>query len=69
MKVVLKEQNECALGIHKCDIMASCSDTKESYSCNCDAGWEGEGLTSALEPVACTKVWLKNQIFMISSYL
>ena len=36
--------NECADNTHDCDANASCTDTIGSYTCECDAGYSGDGL-------------------------
>ncbi|WP_437721102.1 FG-GAP-like repeat-containing protein [Sorangium sp. So ce861] len=39
------ENNECALGTDNCDANATCSDTPASFTCACNAGYEGDGVT------------------------
>merc|ERR1711968_240786 len=35
--------NECTDGTHDCDANASCSNTAGSFTCQCNAGYEGSG--------------------------
>ncbi|WP_437686100.1 FG-GAP-like repeat-containing protein [Sorangium sp. So ce176] len=37
--------NECALGTDNCDANAACTDTPGSFTCACNAGYEGDGVT------------------------
>lgn len=39
--------NECELGTHDCDSNATCTDTDESYTCECNDGFEGDGQSCA----------------------
>jgi len=36
-------ENECALGTHKCDVNAVCSDLEKLYECACSEGYVGDG--------------------------
>ncbi|WP_437586227.1 LamG-like jellyroll fold domain-containing protein [Sorangium sp. So ce1000] len=37
--------NECALGTDNCDANAACTNTTGSFTCACNAGYEGDGVT------------------------
>ncbi|WP_434041805.1 MULTISPECIES: LamG-like jellyroll fold domain-containing protein [Sorangium] len=37
--------NECALGTDNCDANAACTNTPGSFTCACNAGYEGDGVT------------------------
>src|SRR5688572_26104031 len=37
--------DECSNRTHNCDINATCADTQGSYTCTCNAGFTGDGLT------------------------
>ena len=41
--------NECELQTDNCDINASCTDTVESFMCTCDAGYQGDGTSCAVD--------------------
>jgi len=44
--------NECAAGTHDCQSNATCVDTPESFTCQCNAGYTGDGDTCSAQ-VAC----------------
>ena len=37
------DNNECELGTDLCDDNASCTNTKGSYECACNIGFQGDG--------------------------
>ena len=37
--------DECALGVDNCDDNANCSDTVGNYTCTCNTGYTGDGLS------------------------
>ena len=37
--------DECALGLDNCDVNATCTDTSDSFECECNGGFEGDGVT------------------------
>ena len=36
--------DECAEGTDNCDVNAQCTDTSGSFTCTCNAGFEGNGV-------------------------
>ena len=45
--------DECAEGTHKCDLLATCVDTEESYYCTCPYGFIGSGIVGETRDAAC----------------
>lgn len=41
--------DECSLNIHQCHKDATCANSKGSYSCTCNPGYEGDGKDCAGE--------------------
>ena len=37
--------NECSLNTDNCDANAACADTEGSFTCTCNPGYEGDGVT------------------------
>lgn len=37
--------NECTDGTHTCDQNADCENTDGSFTCNCQSGYTGDGIT------------------------
>ncbi|MEK6799202.1 MAG: EGF domain-containing protein [Planctomycetota bacterium] len=37
--------DECALGTHNCDVNATCTDTAGGFTCACNSGYSGDGVT------------------------
>lgn len=43
------EIDECAVGLHLCDVNAACVNTRGSYECACEAGYNGDGFSCTRE--------------------
>ena len=43
--VYLLDVNECDNGHSECDSHATCENTEGDYTCTCNGGWLGDGLT------------------------
>jgi len=43
----VNDVDECVQGTHNCDVNAQCTNTDGSYSCECNAGYSGNGVTCA----------------------
>ena len=41
----MKDDDECLMGTHNCDSSATCSNTIGGFSCSCNLGYSGNGLT------------------------
>ena len=41
--VTVKDMDECSLALHMCDNDAECTNTLGSFTCRCNAGYEGNG--------------------------
>ena len=41
--VIFADLEECSTNTHNCDVNADCVNTVGSYSCNCRAGYTGDG--------------------------
>uniref|UniRef100_A0A0G4HQL1 EGF-like domain-containing protein n=1 Tax=Chromera velia CCMP2878 TaxID=1169474 RepID=A0A0G4HQL1_9ALVE len=42
------ELDECAAGLDNCHSHASCGNTNGSFSCTCNAGWDGDGVVCGI---------------------
>ena len=49
------DNNECTLGTHNCHANAACTNTDGSFTCACNTGYSGNGVT-------CTG---KQKIFLV----
>eukprot|EP00736_Rhodelphis_marinus_P002965 Rmarinus@m.29473 len=39
-----EDEDECLLGVHTCDVTATCSNSDGSFSCSCGIGYSGSGV-------------------------
>ena len=46
----LKDIDECELETDTCDVNAECTNTDGSYTCSCNAGYSGDGMTCIGRP-------------------
>lgn len=53
--------DECATGADNCDSKAACANTPGSFSCTCNQGYSGEGVTCVgkwkYHPLDCETYW------------
>ncbi len=42
---VLSDIDECTDGTHNCDVNAFCSNNNGSFTCTCNSGYDGDGVT------------------------
>lgn len=49
--------DECALGTDSCSDQAQCTDTDGSYTCDCNPGFEGDGITCRSMSIACNVLY------------
>ena len=54
--------NECVLGTDNCHAQATCTNNVGSFSCACNTGWSGNGVTCVGKNEK-----LLNQFFIIST--
>lgn len=51
-EIWLIPQDQCALGIDKCHVNATCTEEMVGYSCECNEGLIGDGFTCTDPPVS-----------------
>jgi len=51
--LICTDDDECTLGTDNCDENATCNNTDGSFTCSCNAGYTGDGLTCTAD-VVCT---------------
>ena len=49
----LLDINECATGTHNCSVDAVCSNTKETFNCSCNPGYQGDGRKCTATMMRC----------------
>ena len=45
--------NECSTGMHSCAEQAACSDNEGNFSCSCNTGFSGDGMTCSGQLESC----------------
>ena len=46
--------DECVTGSHNCDANAACSDTESGFTCSCNSGYTGDGVTC--DKITCAAI-------------
>ena len=49
------DDDECSLGTDNCDTNASCTNIDGSFSCACNSGYSGDGVTCDADVLKCVK--------------
>ena len=44
-KILVSDDDKCTIGVHNCHEKAKCSNTPGSYTCICNPGYYGDGVT------------------------
>ena len=52
--------DECLLGLHNCDVNATCMNTDESYICSCKEGFTGNGVFCSGKSALTKKVYVNS---------
>ncbi len=60
------DDDECALGTDNCNTNAACTNTVGSFTCACNEGYSGDGVTCAGQSGLAIKICLAK--FSTSSY-
>ena len=63
--ILLLDTNECALGTDNCDANAVCADTEGSFTCTCNPGYEGDGVTCQSKSTVCVFLQLTHTITLV----
>ena len=45
MDYMYTDINECESDLHPCHLKATCNNTDGNFTCNCTAGYDGDGFT------------------------
>ena len=53
MDYMYTDINECESDLHPCHLKATCNNTDGNFTCNCTAGYEGDGFTCTGTIVNC----------------
>ena len=51
--LTFSDNNECNLGTHNCNSNAACTNTDGSFTCACNTGYSGNGVTCAGREIIC----------------
>ena len=52
--------DECSTGANNCDVNAACTDTVGGFTCSCNTGYQGNGVTSSCMANDCTPTSVTN---------
>ena len=52
--------DECARKLDRCQEDASCTNTKGSYNCSCDAGYSGDGFNCTGKTAPLVNIFVSN---------
>ena len=52
--------DECALGTHNCHYDATCKNNVGSFECQCNDGWEGNGVSCTVQSQICENRFAPN---------
>ena len=63
--ILLLDTNECTLGTDNCDANAACADTEGSFTCTCNPGYEGDGVTCQSKNTVCFNNYAYNHTCII----
>jgi len=65
LSIYLADIDECAVGNGGCSADASCSNTAGSFSCSCNAGYDGDGFDCAGQS-QLQRVYLTSKLKLMS---
>ena len=58
--------NECSLNTDNCDANAACTDTEGSFTCTCNPGYTGDGITCTSESTYLTIIVSSTPCYLVS---